>query len=179
MKANMSIYQFNRPTGTHLEPPKSSKPIMSSSFEISPEYIEFLKKQPFSREDEENPYTHLREFYRVCDLLRFEGMSDETRKWKLFPFSLTGKARHWYKLKVGSVHGDWKELYNSFLFQYFQRDIISFRQLEEESLGKSWDRFINLTLTGPKLSILEEVLLIHFFEGLSRENKQTLNTTSR
>jgi len=105
-------------------------------------------------------------------------MSDETHKWKLFPFSLTGKARRWYKLKVGSVHGDWKELYNSFLFKYFpisklaelRREIISFRQLEEESLGKSWDCFINLTLTGPKLSIPEEVLLIHFFESLSREN---------
>ena len=58
-------------------------------------------------------------------------------------------------------------------------EILSFRQVEEESLGKSWDRFINLTLTGPKLSILEEVLLIHFFEGLSGENKQTLNTASR
>jgi hypothetical protein len=172
--------------GTHLEPPKSSKPIIASSFEIDPEYIEFIQKQPFSGEGEENPYTHLREFYRVCDLLRIEGMSDETLKWKLFPFSLTGKARHWYKLKVGSVHGDWKELYSSFLSKYFpiskvvelRREILSFRQLEEESLGKSWDRFINLTLTGPKLSIPEEVLLIHFFEGLSRKNKQTLHAAS-
>ena len=89
MKANMSIYQFNRPTGTHLEPPKPSKPIMTSSFEISPKYIEFLQKHPFSGEGENNSYTHLREFYRVCDLLRIEGMSDETLKWKLFPFSLT------------------------------------------------------------------------------------------
>ena len=106
MNSNMSIYEFHRPTGTHLEPPKSSKPIIASSFEIDPEYIEFVQKQPFSGEGEENPYTHLREFYRVCDLLRIEGMSDETLKWKLFPFSLTGKARHWYKLNIGSAHGD-------------------------------------------------------------------------
>jgi len=105
---------------------------------------------------------------------------------KLFSFSLIGKARHWYKLKVGSVDGDWKELHNSFLLKYFpiskvvelRREIISFRQLEEESLGKSWDRFINLTLTGTNLSIPQEVLLIHFFEGLIMENKQTLNTAS-
>ena len=58
------------------------------------------------------------------------------------------------------------------------REILSFRQLEEESLGKSWDRFINLTLTGPKLSILEQVLLFHFFKGLSRKNKQTLPAAS-
>jgi len=119
MKANMSIYQFNRPMGTHLEQPKSSKPIMTSSFEISPEYIEFLQKQPFSGEGEDNPYTHLREFYQVCDLHRIEGIFDETLKWKLFPFSLTGKARHWYKLNIGSALGNWKELYNSFLSKYF------------------------------------------------------------
>jgi len=148
----MSIYQFNRPMGTHREPPKSSKPIIASSFEIDPEYIEFVQKQPFSAESEENPYTHLRDFYRVCDLLRIEGMSDETLKWKLFPFSLIGKARHWYKLKVGSVHGDWKELHNSFLLKYFpifkvaelQREIISFRQLEEESLGKHGTALLTL-----------------------------------
>ena len=59
-----------------------------------------------------------------------------------------------------------------------QREILYFRELEEESLGKSWDRFINVTLTGPKLSIPEDVLLIHFFEGLNRENKQTLHAAS-
>jgi len=64
MNANMSIYQFHRPTGTHIEPPKSSKPIITSSFEISPEYIEFLQKQPFSREGEENPYIDLRSFIK-------------------------------------------------------------------------------------------------------------------
>ena len=94
MNSNMSIYEFHRPTGTHLEPPKSSKPIIASSFEIDAKFIEFVQKQPFSGEGEENPYTHLREFYQVCDLLRIEGMSDEKLKWKLFPFSLTGKARH-------------------------------------------------------------------------------------
>jgi len=92
---------------------------MTSSFEISPEYIEFVQKQPFSGKGEENPYTHLREFYRVCDLLRIEGMSDDTLKWRLFPFSFTGKARHWYKLNIGSAYGDWNELYNSLLFKYF------------------------------------------------------------
>ena len=92
MNANMSVYQFHRTTGTHLEPPKSSNPIIASSFQIDPKYIEFVQKQPFPGEGEENPYTHQREIYRVCDLLRIEGMSDETLKWKLFLFSLIGKA---------------------------------------------------------------------------------------
>jgi len=113
-------------------------------------------------------------------------MSDETLKWKLFPFSLTGKARYWYKLNIGSAHGDWKKLYNSFLSKYFpiskvadlRFEILPYIQLEEECLGESWDRFIDLTLTSPKLSIPEQVLLFQIFKGLSRENKQTVHAAS-
>jgi hypothetical protein len=72
MNSNMSIYEFHRPTGTHLEPPKSSKPIIASSFEIDPEYIEFVQNQPFSGEGEENPYTHLREFKAKQHLPKIE-----------------------------------------------------------------------------------------------------------
>jgi hypothetical protein len=30
-----------------------------------------------------------------------EGMSDQTLRWKLFPFSLKGKARQWYGKAIG------------------------------------------------------------------------------
>ena len=34
--------------------------------------------------------------------LSIAGMSDKTLQWNLLPFSLTGKAKHWYKLTIGS-----------------------------------------------------------------------------
>jgi hypothetical protein len=80
--------------GTHLKPPEHSEPITASGFEISPDFIEFVLKKPFMGEIEENPFSHLREFKRICDLIRIKGMSDETIQWNLFPFSLTGKAKH-------------------------------------------------------------------------------------
>jgi hypothetical protein len=77
----------------------------------------------------------------------------------LFPFSLTKKAKHWYKVNVEHAHGEWKTLCNKFLSKFFpiskvndlRKEVLTFRQLEEESLAKSWDRFIDLTLIGPDL----------------------------
>ena len=69
-----------------------------------------VQDQPFSGEDDENPYSHLNEFEQTCACLRIVGMSDETLQWKLFPFSLMGKAKHWYNLTIESRQGDWEAL---------------------------------------------------------------------
>jgi hypothetical protein len=70
-------------------------------------------------------------------------MSDKTLRWKLFPFSLTGRAKHWYNQTIESMQGDWKTLCSKFYLCFFpiskvvslRKEIPNFRQLEEESLG--------------------------------------------
>jgi hypothetical protein len=52
-----------------------------------------ILEQSFSKEGDANPYSHLREFEQTYALLRIFGMSDETLRWKLFPFSLMKKAK--------------------------------------------------------------------------------------
>jgi hypothetical protein len=64
-----------------------------------------VQDKPFSGEVDENPYSHLREFEQTCACLHIEGMSDETLRWKLFPFSLTGEAKRWYSLNIRSILG--------------------------------------------------------------------------
>jgi len=113
-------------------------------------------------------------------------MSDETIQWKLFPFSLVGKAKHWYKLNVERAQGDWKTLYNEFLSKFFpiskvvalRIEVVAFRQLEEESPAESWDRLTDLILTGSDLGILDPVLLQHFYEGLRKDSRESLNMSS-
>jgi hypothetical protein len=85
---------------------ESSKPILSSGYELSPEIINILQDQPFPGDVSENPYSHLCDFEQICACRHIEGMSDETLRWKLFPFSLMGEAKRWYKLHIGSSHGD-------------------------------------------------------------------------
>jgi hypothetical protein len=124
MENNTPINQHVNLTGTHLKPPEYSEPITTDGFEISLNFIEFK---------------------RIFDLIRIKGMSNETIQWKLFSFSLTRKAKHWYKLSVGRAQGDWKTLCIEFLSKFFpiskvndlRKEILTFRQLEEESLAES------------------------------------------
>jgi hypothetical protein len=78
-----------------------------------------VQDQPFLGEDNENPYSHLNEFEQTCACLHIAGMSDETLRWKLFPFSLTEKAKHCYNFTIGSRQGAWEALWSSFCLQFF------------------------------------------------------------
>jgi hypothetical protein len=59
---------------------------------------------------DKNPYSHLREFEQLCSCLTIAGMNQETLKWKLFPFSLTGRMKQWYSLSIKSAEGRWEAL---------------------------------------------------------------------
>jgi hypothetical protein len=115
------IYQYAKPTSASLGPPKSSEPIITHGFELSPCFIKLIQDKSFSGEDNENSYPHLREFEQTCACLRIAGMSNKTLRWKLVPFSLTRKAKHWYSQTIGSMQGDWESyalnfIYISFIF---------------------------------------------------------------
>ena len=100
------IYLYAALTSTRLEPPKSVEPILTPSYELHLCFIKLIREQSFSGEGDENPYSHLQEFEQTCACLRIAGMSDKTIRWKLFPFSLTGGAKHWYSQTVGSMQED-------------------------------------------------------------------------
>ena len=59
----------------------------------------------FSGLDGENPYHHLQEFEQMCSCYAFAGLTHDTFRWKLFPFSLTEEAIQWYTKSVKSVNG--------------------------------------------------------------------------
>jgi hypothetical protein len=111
-------------------------------------------------------------------------MSDETLRWKLFPFSLTREAKHWCKRHVKSSQGDWEALRSSFCSRFFSinrvvklhAEIINFKKEKNDSIGKTRERFENILDSGPNLSLLEHVLLQHFFTGLNKKTRKHLNT---
>jgi len=93
-------------------------------------------------------------------------MNHETLKWKLFPFSLSKRAKQWYIHTIRSVEGDWKELRDKFCLAFFpisqiiplRLKILTFQQKEKETLAGAWARFSNLIASGPDLSMPEHVL---------------------
>ena len=94
-------------------------------------------------------------------------MTQETLKWKLFPFSLIEKAKQWYTSVVESMNGDWDELKDKFYLAFFPmsridslpRAILDFEQCKKESIGAAWARFSALIHVGPDLSLANSILL--------------------
>ena len=60
------------------QPKESLKPILTPGYELCPWLINMVQDQPFSGEDDENPYFHLNEFEQTYACLRIVGMSDKT-----------------------------------------------------------------------------------------------------
>jgi len=102
-----------------------------------------VREQSFSGQEDENPYTHLQEFEQLCSCLNISDMTQETIKWKLFPFSLLGRVKQWYAHTVGGVNGNWDELRDKFYLAFFplsriaalRIEIHTFQQKEKETLG--------------------------------------------
>jgi hypothetical protein len=137
-----------------------------SGCELRPDLIAMVRAWPFSGHYNENPSHHLHEFEEMCLCLSILGMTWETLKWKLFPFSLIEKVKQWYTLVVESTNRDWDELKDKFQLAFFlmscinslPRVILDFEQ-SKESISAAWARFLALIHTGPDLSLLDNILL--------------------
>jgi hypothetical protein len=119
-------------------------------------------------------------------IIIIEGMNQQTLKCKLFPFSLVGGAKKWYYSSVGSMEGSWDKLREKFCLTFFSMsrvvtlrlEILSFKQLDKESLGTAWARFTNSLASGPDIGIPEPILLQHFRMGLDDLSAKFLDTSS-
>ena len=122
----------------------------------------------------------------MCSCYAFMGMTHDTLRWKLFPFSLAKEARQWYTKDVASVDGSWSKLRDKFCLRFFpesrivalRKDILCFQQIEEETIGEAWARFSLLVKSGPVLSIPDHVLLQHFYSGLDKESTNHLDASA-
>jgi hypothetical protein len=160
------IFEYVAPLSASLEPPRSSQAILVVSYELHPSLIAMVQEKPFSRDEDENPYTHLRDFEQLCSFIHIQGMRWDTLKWKLFPFSLTGIAKRWYTHHICSVIGKWEKLQSKFCLTFFpiscvahlRRDILNFKQ-KEESLGAAWAHLIDLVSSSLYLAIAEPTML--------------------
>ena len=109
------IFYPSTSKGEFLEPTLVSNPAHSSGFELHPSLKAMVWAQPFTGLENENPCHHLHEFEEMCSGLSILGMTQETLRWKLFSFSLSGKAKQWYTHAIESTNGEWDELKDKFL----------------------------------------------------------------
>jgi len=61
--------------------------------EIKHAFLQLINSHQFSSLDHEYPHTHMYTFYELCGSIRIIGIDEQILFLRLFPFSLTGKAK--------------------------------------------------------------------------------------
>ena len=88
----LSFHQLSAPKSEFYEPPSPFDMILSTTYELSSDFIALVQKNSFSGKDSENSYHQLCKFEQVSSCLKISSMTHETLNWKLFPFSLLEDA---------------------------------------------------------------------------------------
>ena len=111
-----------------------------------------VQQHQFTRHLNEVPNEHLGRFLRMANTVKLNGVNPNIIKLQLFPFSLRDVEASWFEsIPYGSVDS-WEELVEAFMERFFplaltserRREIIVFKQGEEESLYNAWERYTKL-----------------------------------
>ncbi|KAK8600539.1 hypothetical protein V6N12_050392 [Hibiscus sabdariffa] len=119
-------------------------------FELKPVMFNMLNTLgQFGGSPAKNARQNLKSFLEICNSFKIHGVSNDVLKLKLFPYSLTNKAKAWLNnLPPGSLRS-WTDLCRSFLskFSYsnmtdhLRNQITSFRQEDDEAMHEAWEHY--------------------------------------
>ncbi|CAL9018499.1 unnamed protein product [Prunus brigantina] len=150
-EAERAVREFGPPVAT---PSAIRRPaIAANNFVIKPAMITMLQNSSvFYGLPNEDPNIHLAIFLEICDTSKFNGVTDDAIRLRLFPFSLKDKAKLWLLSQPQDSIRTWDDLSKKFLAKFFppaktakfRQDIMSFAQYDKEPLYEAWERFKDL-----------------------------------
>ncbi|KAJ9547297.1 hypothetical protein OSB04_019840 [Centaurea solstitialis] len=149
--------------------------------EINKGLIKMINTISFDGEPSGNPYQHLEAFEDICELVNTK--EDEV-KLRVFPFTLTKKAKDWFKQLLPGSITTWDDLKSAFLSRYFpiskahkiRTEIRNFKQ-GKDSLVKAWGRYKSLFLVFPNHGIDDREMIDVFYAGLTNDSRLRLDSS--
>ena len=113
--------------------------IQANIFELKAITLQMHQNILFHRLPSENPNMHLTK----CDTIKYNGVTEEELRLRLFPLLLGDKAKHWLTSQPPDSITSWNDLVQKFLTKFFPpkkiaqlvQEINTFRQLEGENLA--------------------------------------------
>jgi hypothetical protein len=117
------------------------------SFKIKVSTIRMLQHSPFT--GKEDPNLHLQAFFQLCQFFDEDGVTQDQMRARLFPFSLHGKALHWFHILPAESKQDWEALMRNFMKDFYSptkthslcNEIDMFVQFPMETIAEALERF--------------------------------------
>jgi hypothetical protein len=181
----MSLRELAMPSMEDIEMQKSDLALATTHYEVKPGIIKLVVAKPFRGSEDDNPYRHIKEFTMIFNTVQQEGVLATWFKWNIFLFSLEDEARRWYTLASVATKGNWDELVKKFLLKFFpiskvqdlKRQVLTFKQGEDEGIDEAWDRFNELLEQGPNLGFSGDLMLHTFYFSLTPNNSSRFVST--
>ena len=96
--------------------------IKANTFEIKPALLQMIQSTvQFYGMLNEDPNDHIANFLEICDTLKYNGVSSDALRLRLFAFTLKDKAKIWLKSQPPGSFTNWNDLAKKFLAKYFPR----------------------------------------------------------
>ena len=142
-----SVRDYAMPLVDEIHSSIRSPTIQVDNFEINPEIIQIIQTSvQFGGLFDDDPSAHIIIFLDICDTFKYNEISDDAIRLRLFPFSLRDKAKSWLRSLPSNSITMWDDLVQKFLANFFppsktakmRNDILSFVQYDSEppKLGK-------------------------------------------
>ena len=163
----------------HIQPPRVSAPSciipLAEDVAVRPYLVPLLPT--FHGMENENPYTHIRDFEEVCITFKEGTIDMDLLKLKAFPLTLKDKAKIWLNSLRPRTIRSWAKIQAEFLKKFFnahktnnlKRQIYTFAALDNE-------RFMETISACPHHGFDTWMLVNHFYGGMSPAMKQLLET---
>ncbi|KAL1567138.1 hypothetical protein AAHA92_02652 [Salvia divinorum] len=135
-----------------------------------------------------NPYEFLHEFCKLCGIQRRPaGSTEEDYRLRALPFSLKGEADTWFmRLPPNSIRmwADFRSIFLDYCFpatrtNALKKKIQGATQESDETLSQYWSRFKGMFDTCPNNRMTEAEIYNNFYEGMTPERKDLVNSSSR
>ncbi|XP_031116500.1 uncharacterized protein LOC116020158 [Ipomoea triloba] len=160
--------------------------VEANNFEIKPAIIQMVASDQFGGSPMEDPNAHITKFLQICSTFKMNGVPTEAIKLRLFPFSVRDKAHGWLISFQANYFDSWVQLHREFLKKFYpisktqrmRRAIQNFKQLPNESLAESWERFKDLRRQCPHHGIQSWDLMMAFYEGLFDTSRTLVDASS-
>ncbi|KAE8726680.1 hypothetical protein F3Y22_tig00006570pilonHSYRG00206 [Hibiscus syriacus] len=194
--ANLNIGNTARPRAIcdHLNPiledlnPGIMAPdIQATHFELKPVMFNMLISiGQFGGMPNEDARQHIRNFLKVCDSFRQQGVHKDVLKLKLFSYSLRDRARAWLSdVPAGSMES-WTDLCKFFLLRYnppnmntqLRSNSAFFRQADDESMYECWDRYKALLRKCSNHGFQDWTQVVIFYNGVNAPTRMILDASA-